>query len=218
MNEINSTIINNTIFKKTRINNYWVSENGDIINMNNKTLKIMKPMKTEDNHLRIELKIGDGTAKKFYIHRLVYEAFVGELIEGLVIEHLDGNPKNNNYKNLKQSTQKENIRTAINQKTFGKSNIKPIGLLDKDTRILYWFDKVSKAVSYVGLTGDSVYRLKRSSRINKKYEIVECSKKGQTTIETVISSVVDMSNGVEYTVGENPAVEVHGILKQLLGL
>ena len=36
----------------------------------------------------------------------------------MVIEHLDGNPANNHISNLKQSTQKENIQTAIAQNRF----------------------------------------------------------------------------------------------------
>ena len=53
-------IINEIRFRPTKINEYWVSEYGDIINMKNKNLKYMKPMITRDGHKRIELKLGDG--------------------------------------------------------------------------------------------------------------------------------------------------------------
>jgi hypothetical protein len=43
------------------------------------------------------------------VHRMVYLAFVGELVDGLVICHIDGNPANNAPGNLLQATQAENI-------------------------------------------------------------------------------------------------------------
>lgn len=45
-----------------------------------------------------------GTA----VSRLVYEAFKGELISGLVIDHIDNNRSNNHISNLQQITQQEN--------------------------------------------------------------------------------------------------------------
>ena len=141
-------IINEIRFRPTGINEYWVSEYGDIINMKNKNLKYMKPMITRDGHKRIELKLGDGKAKKFYIHRLVYSAFIGELIDGLVIEHLDGNPVNNYYKNLKQSTQKENIHTAIKQDRWhnGEKEIKVKDIIENK---IYHFDSISKFFDFI---------------------------------------------------------------------
>lgn len=49
-------IINNIRFRPTGIRNYWISENGDIINRDNKDA-LLKPFVTNDNHLRIELKV-----------------------------------------------------------------------------------------------------------------------------------------------------------------
>lgn len=54
--------------------------------------------------LRVQL----GPVKKS-IHRLVYNYFVGDLSDGLVIAHLDGNYVNNSPENLLQTTQLENI-------------------------------------------------------------------------------------------------------------
>lgn len=46
--------------------------------------------------------------KRFYVHRLVAEAFIGEIPEGLVINHKDETPQNNNVENLEICTQKYN--------------------------------------------------------------------------------------------------------------
>lgn len=111
MEEIN---INGKIYKHYKINRYYISNDGDMCavefddNKNIKSFKIMKLDTSNFGHKRVEIKI-NGVATKVLVHRAVYEAWVGKLIDGMVIEHLDGNPSNNFYKNLKQSTQKQNI-------------------------------------------------------------------------------------------------------------
>jgi hypothetical protein len=47
--------------------------------------------------------------QKWRVHRLVYRCFIGELVEGLVVCHRDGNKLNNSVPNLLQTTQIENI-------------------------------------------------------------------------------------------------------------
>lgn len=48
-----------------------------------------------------------------YVHRLVWETFNGGIPEGLIINHLDGNKKNNDLSNLELMTHSENIRHAF---------------------------------------------------------------------------------------------------------
>lgn len=47
--------------------------------------------------------------KLFYIHRLVYENFIGEIAEGLTIDHIDENTNNNSVNNLQVITQRQNV-------------------------------------------------------------------------------------------------------------
>jgi len=54
-------------------------------------------------YLRVKMK-----RYKFYIHRLVLQAFVGPCPEGMECRHLDGNPRNNKLTNLKWGTRQEN--------------------------------------------------------------------------------------------------------------
>ena len=44
-----------------------------------------------------------------YVHRLVYETFVGPIPEGLEINHKDGNKLNNTVANLEATTHQKNI-------------------------------------------------------------------------------------------------------------
>jgi hypothetical protein len=50
----------------------------------------------------------DNIRKSVTIHRLVYSHFVGELINGMGINHKDGNKLNCHYKNLEQITRRGN--------------------------------------------------------------------------------------------------------------
>ncbi len=53
----------------------------------------------------------DGRSKKRqYLHRLIYEHFVAPIPDGMVINHIDGNPSNNSIENLECVTQQDNVR------------------------------------------------------------------------------------------------------------
>lgn len=205
---IEEKFINNEKYRYTGIANYWISEYGNVINFNNYPLKIMKPFITNDFHLKITLSLGDGRTKKMFIHRLVYKAFIGPLIDGLVIEHLDSNPMNNHYTNLKQSTQKENIQTAINYGTFG-NNKKNISIYDTHSDKIYTFNKIANCALFCKLPKyvDSKSGLKRSSIFNNRFKILEENNiEGASTIETIYPDVAGIEKGVEYNKGETPLV------------
>lgn len=48
--------------------------------------------------------------KLYYVHRVVYEAFIGEIPEGLIIDHIDENKSNNHLTNLQVLSHSENLR------------------------------------------------------------------------------------------------------------
>jgi hypothetical protein len=59
-----------------------------------------------------EIRLRDGSprdvpCKAFLVHRLVAQAFIGELFEGCHVDHIDGNHGNNHYSNLRILTAKE---------------------------------------------------------------------------------------------------------------
>lgn len=54
----------------------------------------------------MEIRLRDGSpryvrCKAFLVHRLVAQAFVGELFEGAQVDHIDGVHENNHYANLR---------------------------------------------------------------------------------------------------------------------
>lgn len=91
--------------------NYSITLSGRVIN--NITGKCKKP---SDNHsgkgyLYVDL-YSNGKRKRFFIHRLVADAYIPNPDNKPYINHIDGNPKNNNYQNLEWCTPLENVEHA----------------------------------------------------------------------------------------------------------
>lgn len=80
---------------------YAVSDEGSVFNLE-KGIEIKQQI--TKGYCQVGLR-----GKLFWVHRLVYEAFHGKLIDGLVIDHIDGNPLNNNVSNLRQITSRDNV-------------------------------------------------------------------------------------------------------------
>ena len=100
---------------------YEVSDTGLVLSnaqLKPKILKGQKASQSKKKYLQVRLfnedspktPKGHKLGKLFYIHRLVWEAFNGEIPEGKEIDHIDGNPRNNALDNLQVITRKNNIR------------------------------------------------------------------------------------------------------------
>lgn len=57
-------------------------------------------------------KIGSDYRLGTTVHKLVYNAFIGQVPDGLQINHIDGNKQNNCIENLEVCTPKENVNHA----------------------------------------------------------------------------------------------------------
>ena len=141
---IKTFVLNDVEWRETFCEGFYVTKFGEVskIKFENNTLKsffLMKQEVTKSGHLRVE--IGRGEHK--LVHRLVYEAWIEPLVDGLVIDHIDANPANNNIENLRQVTQKENIQNAIINGNFGKSGIRPITVFNKETKEVKEYGSVS---------------------------------------------------------------------------
>lgn len=78
--------------------------------------KILKPYKEARGYLKVTL-YNNGKKKKFKVHKLVLEAFVGK--SELTINHKDENKMNNNLNNLEYMTNKNNVRYSQAKKVVG---------------------------------------------------------------------------------------------------
>ena len=107
--------------------------------------KILKPKKMENGYLRVVLH-KNGEKKYFQVHRIVYEAFVGKIPQGMQVNHINEIKSDNRLENLNLMTPKENAnwgtrneRISEKLKISGKKGIyntklsKPVLQIDKNT-------------------------------------------------------------------------------------
>lgn len=79
--------------------------------------KLMKCSLTKSGYMRIGLTSADGTRRSYDAHRLVGQAFLGDLPSGMETCHGDGNRANNHIDNLRYDTSVGNMRDRISHGT-----------------------------------------------------------------------------------------------------
>jgi len=72
--------------------------------------------KKSNSYFIVNIKDLQGNSKMKYVHHLVAEAFISERPEGLVLNHIDGNEKNNDVNNLEYITQNQNIKLSTKKR------------------------------------------------------------------------------------------------------
>jgi len=72
---------------------------------------------TDRNGYKLATLYVSGSRKTHLVHRLVFWAFKGEMVKGLDVAHLDGDPSNNAPENLVQCTRIENLAHQIEHGT-----------------------------------------------------------------------------------------------------
>jgi hypothetical protein len=75
--------------------------------------KLLSPGEQQSGHLCVNLSM-HGKPHMRRVHTLVALAFIGPCPEGLEVNHIDGDPKNNVVSNLEYVTHKENMLHAAN--------------------------------------------------------------------------------------------------------
>lgn len=48
--------------------------------------------------------------KSVFLHRLIWQEYNGDIPDGMMVDHIDGDPSNNNINNLRLATRAENGR------------------------------------------------------------------------------------------------------------
>jgi hypothetical protein len=89
---------------------YDVSIDGKI--RNSKTNRILKQYRDKGGYQTLGLRI-NNVRKKYYVHRLVAEAFIPNYSKNLQVNHIDGVKHNNNVSNLECVTSYENIKDRV---------------------------------------------------------------------------------------------------------
>ena len=91
---------------------YTINSNGEVISNKYHKTRVLKPQRASQSrkgYYQVRLFNQEHKKGKLqYIHRLVWEAFKGEIGEGKEIDHIDGDTTNNSIENLQLLTPREN--------------------------------------------------------------------------------------------------------------
>lgn len=102
---------------------YDVSTYGEVTNV--KTGRILKPDPNRTGYLRVTL-CKDGTAKRFFIHRLVALVHIPNPRCVREVNHKNGIKTDNNAENLEWCTSSENKRHAVKVGLLGGDTASPM--------------------------------------------------------------------------------------------
>lgn len=136
---------------------YWVSDFGRVKSLNYRHTgkeKILILGKDRNGYLRIGLW-KDGKAKRFLVHRLVWEAFNGPIPEGYDCNHINEDKTDNRLENLNLMTRKENINWGTHNKrisekmTNGKRS-KWVIKLSLNNEILHFYPSTAQVERELG--------------------------------------------------------------------
>ena len=126
---------------------YTITTEGEVISNKGTKPKKLKPQrasKSKSGYLQVRLYDNSGELGKLqYVHRLVYQTFVGEIPEKMEIDHIDANTLNNRLDNLQALSRQGNMGKYAKQ--YHGINLRDYrDELIKDYETLGSFKKVAK--------------------------------------------------------------------------
>ena len=86
---------------------YFLSREGGIFSVRKKIW--LKPVYSVGGYYQVTIS-NDKKSKRILIHREVAKMFLPKFDKNLIVSHIDGNKKNNDWKNLECLTRKENAK------------------------------------------------------------------------------------------------------------
>lgn len=102
---------------------YQVSTLGRV--KNSRSGKVLKVGKQINGYLQVSL-YKNGKSKRYYMHRLVAQAFIPNPQNKPQVNHIDENKENNYFENLEWVTAKENSNHGTHNLRISKINSIPI--------------------------------------------------------------------------------------------
>ena len=170
--------------------NYKANKNGSVIGAQG---KLLTPINHHTGYDVITVRNNGKEQKQYRLHRFIWECFNGIITDDRVINHINGNKKDNNIDNLELVSNKTNVIHAykIGLKKGNKGTINSNSkLTEKQARTLIGYlittDKPNKWYGDLfGLHPNYVSLIKHKKRWNHIWEEIE----GSTTIRKEYTQV-----------------------------
>lgn len=93
--------------------NYSITEDGRVFRTTGKEPKELKwiAVSYKRRYFQVGLYPNKSNRRNLkYIHRLVWETYMGEIPDDMTIDHIDSNPSNNHISNLRLATRSDNSK------------------------------------------------------------------------------------------------------------
>lgn len=153
---------------------YEINENGTIFR--NVKSKKQSKIKLDMHHSEVGYYVTfvhlggrkNSTTKRVMIHVAVAECWLGKKPDGYEIDHIDRNPHNNDYRNLRYVTRSEQMKNrdhsgisktgSINLENAQKKRMKPVKLIDKISLDEFYFESFASCARFL------------SEKYNKKFD------------------------------------------------
>ena len=161
-------INSNLEFRKIKSLNflYEVNENGTIFRnvKSKKQLKIKLDMHHSNTGYYMTLvhnqSINEGNCKRVMIHRVVAECWLGDCPDDCEVDHIDRNPHNNDYRNLRYVTKSEQMKNrdyskiaaqgSKNLETARKLRAKPVRITsENDSQVFESYAECSRYLANI---------------------------------------------------------------------
>lgn len=168
-----------------RYPHYQIYDDGTVIRIAHVTRfgtkvskKAVKACRMANGYYTVVLRDNEGNKKVFYLHRLIWEAFYGEIPAGMEIDHKDTNKANCQLSNLRMLSHSDNCKNPISLEKYKISNARDKNKYDKERLLrartkeyhdnavrMYYFllnrDGTVKIATYMNEAHIGFYRAKR---------------------------------------------------------
>lgn len=121
---------------------YSVSSLGQV--RNDKTGRILKQQLTHE-YKRVAISLGHGNMKNVFVHRLVAYAFLENIDNKKIVNHIDGNKTNNVLENLEWVTESENAIHAHKHNLIGYQKKRPVRQFNLSGQWMMDFESATEA-------------------------------------------------------------------------
>ena len=113
--------------------------------------KFLKPRLNNNGYYRVSLW-KQSIEKFYYIHRLVFEAFNGQIPENMQVNHINEIKADNRLSNLNLMTRKENINFGTGIERRAKSKSKPVLQFDLNDNLIKEFPSLMQVYRELGFS------------------------------------------------------------------